>query len=493
MLAMLKNYFSEFKILKTTSKEFWLVNAIQFFDGLSYFSVIIVISMYLTANVGFSDYDAGVWQGVFFLFITAFMFTVGSVCDTLGVKKSFIISAFLLMVSRLGLGVGPDLMRGTNLQYFVVAMLLVMALGTAALITNINSALRHFTSKENRATGFNVYYLIMNIGAIFAGFAVTDGFRKLFGHVKGNLAIFTFGFAMSAICFVAAYLINENNKEEKDETPKSEAPSKTPLQIFAEVWKEKPFQKLVLFLVLTLGVRLVFTHQTMIMPKYYTRTLFDDFQIGLVNSFNPAIIVIGLILVIPIINKFNIVKLLVVGMSVSAVSLLFMAVPLNWTLAIPGISNINHAYHFIIVVQIIVFAVGELIFSPRFVEYVASVAPKDKVASYMGLSALPMFVARPLNGFIGGLLIARLSYDGIRAKIDTGNLGYFDTPEFMWMIYFGLAVMSPVFVVILKNSISQKTDDDAIPETEGTDVTPGVKSDPVAEEDMPTNESTQEG
>ena len=231
----------------------------------------------------------------------------------------------------------------------------------------------------------------------------------------------------------------------------------------------------------------------MIMPKYYTRTLFDDFQIGLVNSFNPAIIVIGLILVIPIINKFNIVKLLVVGMSVSAVSLLFMAVPLNWTLAIPGISNINHAYHFIIVVQIIVFAVGELIFSPRFVEYVASVAPKDKVASYMGLSALPMFVARPLNGFIGGLLIARLSYDGIRAKIDTGNLGYFDTPEFMWMIYFGLAVMSPVFVVILKNSISQKTDDDAIPETEGTDVTPGVKSDPVAEEDMPTNESTQEG
>ena len=71
MFAMFKNYFSEFKILKTVSKEFWLVNAIQFFDGLSYFSVIIVISMYLTENVGFSDYDAGVWQGIFFLFITA--------------------------------------------------------------------------------------------------------------------------------------------------------------------------------------------------------------------------------------------------------------------------------------------------------------------------------------------------------------------------------------------------------------------------------------
>ncbi|HNZ54147.1 MAG TPA: MFS transporter, partial [bacterium] len=170
MFAMLKNYFSEFKILKTVSKEFWLVNAIQFFDGLSYFSVIIVISMYLTENVGFSDYDAGVWQGIFFLFITAFMFTVGSICDAIGVKKSFLFAAFLLMVSRLGMGVGPEMFAGDALKYVIIAMLLIMALGTAVLVTNTNTALRHFTSKENRATGFNVYYLIMNIGAAIAGF-----------------------------------------------------------------------------------------------------------------------------------------------------------------------------------------------------------------------------------------------------------------------------------------------------------------------------------
>ena len=38
--------------------------------------------------------------------------------------------------------------------------------------------------------------------------------------------------------------------------------------------------------------------------------------------------------------------------------------------------------------QILVFAFGELLFSPRFSEYVARVAPKDKVASYMSLAAL---------------------------------------------------------------------------------------------------------
>lgn len=464
MFAMLKNYFSEFKILKTVSKEFWLVNAIQFFDGLSYFSVIIVISMYLTENVGFSDYDAGVWQGIFFLFITAFMFTVGSICDAIGVKKSFLFAAFLLMVSRLGMGVGPEMFTGNTLKYVIIGMLLIMSLGTAVLVTNTNTALRHFTTKKNRSTGFNVYYLIMNVGAAIAGFGVTDGFRNWLGTVKGNLAIFTFGFAMSAICFVAAYMINENNREEKEE-PKAPGSAKTPIQIFAEVWKEKPFQKLVFFLILTLGVRLVFTHQTMVMPKYYLRTLYADFQLGAVNSLNPIIISIGLILIIPIINKFKIVTLLVVGMGISALSLLFLALPGEWFLAIPGVYNLDQAYYIVILLQILVFAVGELIFSPRFTEYVASVAPKDKVASYMGLSALPMFIARPLNGFVSGLLIANLCYDGVRAKIDTGNIEYVGSPEFMWMIYFALAILSPIAVIALKKSLAQENVQENVNET----------------------------
>jgi MFS family permease len=442
------------KTLGGFNKEFWLVNAIQFFDGLSYFSVIIILSMFLTDNVGFSDYEAGAWQGYFFLFITAFMFTVGSICDVIGDKKSFIFATILLMISRLGMGVFPGLMEGKVLQYSIGGLLFIMALGTAMLVTITSTALRHFTNKDNRGKGFNLYYLIMNIGAMLAGVAVCDGFRNALGPVKGNLAIFTFGFVMSAVCFLCAFLINEDNMEEKDEDNGS-GEVKTPLKIFAEVWKETAFQKLVLFLCLTLGVRLVFTHQTMVMPKYYLRTMFADFQLGAVNSLNPLIITVGLALTMNFIGKFNIVKLLVVGMTLSALSLLFLAFPGEWFLAIPGINNLDQAYRFVIIAQILVFAVGELIFSPRFTEYVASVAPKDKVASYMGLSALPMFIARPINGFVSGLLIASLCYDGVKAKIETGNIEYLESPEFMWMIYFALAIISPIAVVALKRTLTQ--------------------------------------
>ena len=142
------------------------------------------------------------------------------------------------------------------------------------------------------------------------------------------------------------------------------------------------------------------------------------------------------------------------GMGISALSLLFMAVPIEWIMKIPGIRNVDQAYLFAIYAQITVFAFGELLFSPRFTEYTAVVAPKDKVASYMSLSALPMFIAKPINGFIGGALVASFSYEGIRPKIDSGNVSYGDSPEFMWMLYFLAALVSPLAIWGMKKIIN---------------------------------------
>jgi len=454
MINYIKGYFSEFKVLKTASKEFWLVNGINFFDCLAYFSMINVLSLYLTSNIGFSDMDSGAWVGIYTLYITAFIFAVGSIADTIGLKKSFYIGIGILMLSRLALGVLPLMLKGEALKYGVMGAIVVMSFGTAFMSPIVTMGLRKFTTKENRSTGFNVYYLIMNVAAIFAGFAVTDGFRNWLGEIKGNMAILDFGFIMSLGCMVLAYFINEANMD-ASEMVKEDAETR-PLKIFKEVWKESAFRKLVLFLVLTLGVRLVFTNQFLVMPKYYTRVLYADYDLGFANSINPAVIIVGLIVLIPILNKFKTFNLMVWGMGISALSLISMSVPIEWIMKIPGITNLNQAYMFAIYAQILIFAFGELLFSPRFVEYTSMVAPKDKVASYMSLSALPMFIAKPINGFIGGALVAAFSYEGIRPKIDAGHIGYFDSPEYMWLIYFAAAIISPVAILWMKKMLTSE-------------------------------------
>ena len=496
MFNAVLNYFSEFKVLKSASRDFWLTNALQFFDGLAYFSMITVLALYLTTNCGFNDVDSGAWVGIFTLYITAFVFAVGSICDAIGIKKSLYIGLGLLAVSRLGMGVAPVLLDNVPiqwslfghpveimpLQWTIKAMIIVMSLGTAFMSPVIMTSMRRFTSKKTRATGFNIYYLLMNIGAIIATAIVLDGFRNGlpwlawlsggilpngvdeflrngFGKVGGNLAIFDFGFAMSVCALICALMIDENNFAEESERVELGGEPRRPLAIFLEVWRERAFQKLLLFLVLTIGVRLVFTHQFLVMPKFYTRVLYGDFELGLVNAINPAIIVFGLILIIPVINRYPTVKLIIIGMSVSAASLVFLAMPIEWVLSLPGINNLNQAYFFVIIAQIVTFAVGELIFNPRFMEYVASVAPQDRVSSYMALSGLPNFIAKPINGFVSGILIARYCYDGIRPKIETGNIPYDQSPGFMWLVYLILAVLSPIAVIALKNFITSKSSD----------------------------------
>ncbi len=450
-------YFSEFGVLRDCGKNFWLTNFIQFFDGLAYFSLIHIFALFLKNYCGFKDTDATFWVGMYTLFVSMFVLAVGTICDIIGLKKTYAIGFALLILGRFVLGMGTDIgtqwcgLTQANSSYFVMAGIGIMSFGTAFMSPCISTSIRRFTTLRSRATGFNFYYLFMNIGAILAGVALVDPLRAVFGSDGGLLWVVNVGTCCNVIAFIFTRFIDEDFfAVPAERVAKKDSSNRRPLKLIGEVAKERPFQKLILFLLLTLGVRLVFTLQFLVMPQYYTRTIGDDFSLGLINSLNPTIIVVGLIAIIPVINRFSTVNLMIYGMSISAFAMVFMAIPAEWYLVIPGIETLAQAYYVAIVLQILVFAFGELLFSPRFSEYVARVAPKDKVASYMSLSALPMFIAKPVNGVIGGLLVTYLCYDGIAAKMDTGHIDFWHSPEFMWTIYLVMAVISPIAIIMTR-------------------------------------------
>ncbi len=465
----LVRYFSEFGVLRECGVNFWLTNFIQFFDGLAYFTIIIVFALFLKDYCGFRDADAPFWVGMYTLFLSLFVFAVGTICDIIGLKRTYLVGFSMLILGRLILGMGSDFgMRILDLsqdhsRYIVIAGIAIMSFGSAFMSPCISTSIRRFTTLRARPTGFNFYYLFMNIGALLAGVAIVDPIRKWFPGPEGLQMVVNFGTCCEIIAFTFTRFINENFyavPEEKIAT--SKASSRRPLQLIGEVIRERPFQKLLIFLVLTLGVRLVFTLQFMIMPQYYTRTIGDDFQLGFMNSLNPFIIITGLIVIIPILKYFSTVKLMIWGMSISALSLILMAIPPECYFIFPGIDTVSQAYFVAIFLQIVIFAFGELLFSPRFTEYVARVAPKDKVASYMSLAGLPMFIAKPVNGVVGGLLVSYMCYDGIAAKIDTGHVSFWNSPEFMWTIYLVMAVISPLAIILTKDMfVSDHPEEDA--------------------------------
>jgi dipeptide/tripeptide permease len=117
----------------------------------------------------------------------------------------------------------------------------------------------------------------------------------------------------------------------------------------------------------------------------------------------------------PIVVVFNIV--------LGALGLLFPVATLELTPAIaPAIA------------ALVVFAVGECIQAPRFYEYVADLAPKDQVGTFMGFAFLPVaigaLVAGPLSGYL------RATYLDGRAD-----------PDGMWVVVGSIGVVSTLLML----------------------------------------------
>ena len=61
------------------------------------------------------------------------------------------------------------------------------------------------------------------------------------------------------------------------------------------------------------------------------------------------------------------------------------------------------------IAAIFIFAVGEMASSPKITEYIGSIAPKDKIALYMGCSFLPVFAGNFFAGIISGNVYGAMS------------------------------------------------------------------------------------
>ena len=358
----------------------------------------------------------------------------------------------------------PDLREKFSMQTVlwaaVIIILLFTAVGEALMSPAIYTALRFYTNKKTSGMGFNFQYLTMNIGAVLS-FAMFDWLRGSFG----NSAIMLVGSVFALICTIGVLFLRPNIEVLDDDNctvvehpEKKKEERENPLQIAISVFKEKAFWRFMLFLILLLGVRLNFTHQFLVMPKYYDRVLGDYSAIGALNTINPIIITIGLILMMPLLSRFKVFSLIVLGTALSAISVFALTVP--GTVWVPFGFSIEIGYLIMILTQIVIFSVGELIWSPRLSEYTVTIAPKGREGSYMGLAALPMFIAKPLNSWLSGVLLTNFCPKNIMDDIVSGARSYFEGPEMMWLILGVLSITSPILVVLLRNVIKPKERND---------------------------------
>lgn len=435
-------YFKDFGVLKETRKEYWGIQLVNLLDCTFYFALLTISTLFLSHDLGLSDTDAGYVTAVFTSAISLLLFVSGMCTDWLGIRKSLNLSMVAMLVLRVGMVVVGMVPTLPHRGVLASVLLVLMAPFMAAIQTVFQSACQRFTTKRSRSAGFNLWYLFMNVGAAAGGFSI-DIVRKAL-HLP-NVHIFTLGVITAALCLVVGMTMIRTDEQlvGPDEPAEAKAKEtqvrrKPPLQTLLEVIREPTLWRLLVLMALILGVRAVYAYLYLLMPKYWERTIGPDAAIGVLSAINPIGIVIGLILFIPITNRFNVFSMLVYGAMVSAFSLFPMALP--WRLFS---ADIGTAHYTMSVLCMLIVTVGEVIWSPKLYEYTAAIAPKGQEGTYLGLSLLPWFVAKTITSALSGHMLEHWSPEKVmvnetavplRQALIRGEVPYWHSPAAMWLV-----------------------------------------------------------
>lgn len=428
-------------------KEFWMANVMELCERAAYYGFFIVLTLYLTDIVGFSDKETGVVAGVFFALIYLLPPFVGAYVDKIGFKKGLIIAFSLLTFGYFFLGF-------FNTKPMVIVFLIVLMIGASLIKPLITGTVAKTTNEVNRARGFSLFYWIVNIGA-FGGKTFVPWIRQGLGLEYVNY--FSAGMSFLALLFSIFFFDAIDEKEFEGKT--IEDVFRALIGIF-----KKPR-----LLVLTLIVSGFWTIQHQLyatMPKYVIRMVGDDAKPEWMANVNPFIVVLFVVLITQLMRKKHAVTSMLIGMILMPFSAFAMSLG-PWlqnisgnSISIFGLFSL-HPLTVMMILGIGIQGIAECFISPRFLEYFSLQSPKGEEGLYLGFSHLHSFFSALIGFFMSGYL---LNYYCPNPKTLPEGLtlieksSYYTHAHYIWY-YFVIIGFTAAIALVVFRLITKKIDD----------------------------------
>lgn len=437
----------DLKALAQRPRELWLIYLATFFEYLGIFSFLPTLPLWLSGDFAMDDKRAGWWAATFSTLVTLFVFLVGGIADTLGVRRTLIISFTLAAVTRLAMAIAPTPMTA-------IAALLAFGFAYATTSPVLQTAVQRASNKRTRAFAFSLWYVSFNLAGALCGPLVIDKTRHAFldpttkklakkmvslpllgeRSMSAHSTIMAIGFVFAALAVVVLFFVRKDF-EHRVEEGEAEPPAKkgSPLSALKDVLSDKIFWRFMVLLVLLALVRMMFQHMHFTWPKYVLREQGDSFPVGTVWSFNAFLILFLAPLGTALTRKRKAFEVLLFGATISASSpfVLVFGSSMPYQLG-----------------MIVVLTIGEALWSPRLYEYNVSIAPRGREATYVSLAALPYFLAKFLVGPTSGYLLETYCpKDGPRNS------------AILWAIIGFSTMMGPIGIFLLRGWIGKKDEE----------------------------------
>jgi dipeptide/tripeptide permease len=406
---------------------FWVANSIEVLERFAYYGIYFGFGIYME-HLGFKRGDLGIVQSLFLFVSYCIPVFSGTFADRFGFKKLLIVACLAYLPAVLLLQVAHSLTE-------IKLTMLSIALAAGIFKPLISGTVRLTSDSTNKTLGFGIFYAMVNIGGTFGPIVA--------GHLRAiswNLAFYSATAAVGVMLLVTLFFYKE---------PPRQVEGVTLAAKFREMGVALSDAKFATFLVL-LGVFFwlpfwaffnlcavyidsnLDTAQLYMSVKSVVGTTVANFLshqdengvrkiLGETVGSTGYIIIVLQLLVSRTVERWRAMPAFLTGLFIGGVGF-----------AIIGLAHSGAPA--LVFLGIFLFALGEMMASPRIQEYITWIAPKEKAGLYMGSN----FLATCIGGFLSGIVYTDLS----------GRVNDAGHPEYIWYIMAAHMVLAVIVLTV---------------------------------------------
>jgi len=375
---------------------FWVSNGIEILERFAYYGIYMGFGIYLQ-QLGYSKGDLGFIQSIFLALSYLIPVFSGTIADKYGFKKVLIVSYLAYLPSIL-------LLLVTKTYSGIALTMLTIGFAAGIFKPLVSATVRATTDASNKTLGYGIFYAMVNIGASIG--------PLLMGKLRAMS--WNYVFIVAACSIGLMFMITLLFYKE----PEREIEGISLKQKIKDIGIALSDYKFLLFIVLlgiffwmpfwaffnTLAVYIndyldtaaLYTSVKSVLGEGFTHIIARQEEgVWKINAEAIAhdgyIIMFLQVFISWLFEKRGAIGSFMFGLFVSALGFFVL-----------GFSAVS--INSLVFLGVFLFAVGEMISSPRIQEYIMWIAPKEKAGLYMGTNFLATFLGATLSGIYTGFM-----------------------------------------------------------------------------------------
>jgi POT family proton-dependent oligopeptide transporter len=385
---------------------FWVANISEIFERLAYYGAFSSLANYLHETLNIPTEQTGSLAGLFGGMVWFLAILGGAVADRLGFRRALSLAYLILtcayfLLGSLGAPWMAPVRNSVPLLGLVAFVLVLPALGISMVKPSVVGTTARASRENVRSIGYSIYYTLVNIGGAAGPYIASWAHRHL-----GVENVFRVSALSVLLMFVAVLIFF------KEPRRSGEIQTLTLAETARNLFTVLANPRFMLFLLIFSGYWIVFWQQYIVLPIYIHAYIDPHADVELILITDALTVICLQFLVTYLTQKIPAFRAITIGTLISALGWLIVA---------------SHPAVWAVVLSIFVVALGEIVLSPRYYEYVSRLAPPGQQGTYMGFAFVPIGIGSLVGGWLGGRL---MHYYGEVAR----------RPEHVWWAITGIGI-----------------------------------------------------